>query len=235
MVKDMLNKLNKKSFNIIRSCLVFLLFWYGSYYLKFIPILLFKLDIKSLSPIWEIILALFASAVLAIIFYLVYRKDLKKEFKKFKTNFLENMNIGLKYWMAGLCIMMVSNLILTFVFKSGGANNENAVQEMLKISPLLMFISAGILAPFNEEIVFRKTIKDIIDNKWLFVILAFLFFGGAHVIGGATAILDYLYIIPYGALGGAFAMAYYETDTVFTSMTFHMIHNTILIIFSILL
>ena len=36
-----------------------------------------------------------------------------------------------------------------------------------------------------------------------------------------------------GALGGSFAYAFYETDTIFTSMTMHFIHNTILVILSL--
>ena len=58
-------------------------------------------------------------------------------------------------------------------------------------------------------------------------------FGGAHVIDSAKTFIDILYIIPYGALGGAFALAYYDTDTIFTSMTMHMIHNLILCIISV--
>ena len=38
-----------------------------------------------------------------------------------------------------------------------------------------------------------------------------------------------------GIGGAAFAFAYYKTDTIFTSMTIHMIHNTLLILISILL
>ena len=128
--------------------------------------------------------------------------------------------------------MMVSNLIITYVFHANGANNENAVQQLIEYFPAMMILTAGVLAPFNEEIVFRKTLYDIFDNKWLFAFFSFLLFGGAHVMGG-TSLVDYLYIIPYGALGGAFALAYYETKTVFTSMSFHMIHNIILVLMSI--
>ena len=130
--------------------------------------------------------------------------------------------------------MMVSNLIITYVFKAGGAGNENAVQEMIKSLPWLMVIDAGILAPFNEEIVFRKTLKDVFSNKWIFILGSFLLFGGAHVLGNVNTWVDCLYIIPYGALGGAFAFAYSKTDTVFTSMSMHMIHNLILVVFSII-
>ena len=44
--------------------------------------------------------------------------------------------------------------------------------------------------------------------------------------------IDYLYIIPYGVLGGAFAIAYSKTESVFTSMTFHMLHNTAIFLLS---
>jgi membrane protease YdiL (CAAX protease family) len=99
-----------------------------------------------------------------------------------------------------------------------------------------MVINAGFVAPFNEEIVFRKTLHDIVGKyKWIFIGLSFLLFGGAHVISSATTILDYLYIIPYGALGAAFAFAYSKTNTIYTSMTIHMIHNTVLILLSIMI
>ena len=106
---------------------------------------------------------------------------------------------------------------------------------MIHSFPILMAIDAGIIGPFNEEMVFRKTIKDIFKNKWVFVGLSFLLFGGAHVINSANSILDYLYIIPYGALGASFALAYYDTDTVFTSTFMHMFHNTCLVLISIFL
>lgn len=219
--------------NIVRGLLVFFLFWYSSYF-QLIPILLLKMNIKNLSGSMQVALSAFSGLVVSLILFLVYRKSLKEDFKKFKDNFDENIDTGFKCWGAGLLVMMVSNIILTVVFKSGGANNENAVQEMIKSLPWLMLINAGIIAPFNEEIVFRKTLKDIFKNKWLFIFFSFLLFGGAHVIGSATTIVDYLYIIPYGSLGAAFAVAYYKTDTVFTSLSLHMIHNTILALISIL-
>lgn len=217
--------------NILKGLFVFFLFWFSAY-LQLIPILIFKLNIRNLSGSMQVILSTFSSLIVCIILLLIYQKSLKKDFKKFTDDFLENINAGFKYWFIGLLVMMVSNIILTGIFKSGGANNENAVQEMIKNLPWLMVINAGVLAPINEEIVFRKTLKDIFKNKWVFVLLSFLLFGGAHVIGGAETLVDYLYIIPYGALGGAFALAYYETDTIFTPLSMHMIHNTLLTILS---
>lgn len=225
---------NKKLIRTItKSLLVFGIFWYSSYF-QFIPIILFNLKLRSISNSMLVVLSTFSSLIVFLILFLIYRKSLKEEFRKFKNNFLEDIDSGFKCWIVGLIVMMISNCILTLVFKAGGANNENAVQGMIKSLPWLMIINAGILAPFNEEIVFRKALKDVITSKWLFVFLSFLLFGGAHVISSATSLVDYLYIVPYGALGAAFAVAYNKTDTVFTSLFLHMVHNTVLALLSIL-
>lgn len=226
-------KADKLIKNIIRSIIVFYIFW-NSVYLKLIPIKLFHLDPNNISDTTKALISLFSNTTLLIIFYLIYRKDLKEDFKKFMKKPLENIDTGIKYWFIGLFIMIITNIAINYFFKASGANNEIAVQSMIKKMPFAMLILAGIIGPFNEEIAFRKTLKDVFSNKWVFAFLSFLLFGGAHVIESATTLIDYLYIIPYGALGGAFALAYYDTDTVFTSVFLHMAHNIILTTISII-
>ena len=234
MIYDMIEFLDKKRKAIIKCLGVFLLFHYGTYS-QYIPVIIFHLDVSKMTGEMKVLLSTFSSILTAFILFFLYRKELKKEFEKFWKNKVEYMDIGIKYWFAGLGIMMVTNLIINLVFRVGGAGNEKLVQEMIHALPWLMIIDAGILAPFNEEIVFRKTIHDIFgEYKICFVFLSFLLFGLAHVVGVAEVWKDYLYIIPYGALGGAFAYAYSKTDTIFTSMLLHMAHNTILIILSVM-
>ena len=168
----MLKKYENLFKNVIRGILVLFLFNYSSIFLL-LPVLLFNLDTDKLSGSMQVILSTYLSVVVALILCLIYRKDLKNEWKKFKDNFMYNIDTGFKCWVIGLIIMVVCNLILLTVFKTGGANNENAVQSMIKSLPWLMIIDAGIIAPFNEEIVFRKTLKDVFKNKWLFVVLSF--------------------------------------------------------------
>ena len=227
-----MSNVNSKIKYLIRGTIVFFLFFY-SVYLQYIPVLLFKMDVHNISPLESVLLSTFSSTIVLFILFIIYRKELKREFKIFKDNFIENIDIGFRYWMLGLIIMMISNVIITYLLKGGGANNEEAVQKMIKTLPWLMVIDAGFIAPFNEEIVFRKTLKDIFNNPIILCILSFLFFGGAHVISDAKTLTDYLYIIPYGALGASFAYSYYKTNTVFTSMSMHIFHNTVLILLSI--
>jgi len=229
-----MKKIDDKTKYIIKGIIVFIIF-YSSVYIQYIPIKLFNIDVKTMSNTMTVVLSTFSSLVLFLIFFFIYRKDLKKDFKMFWKNKEEYMDVGIRCWILGLIIMFAVNYILNIVLKAGGANNEKVVQTMIKSFPLLMIIDAGILAPFNEEIVFRKTLKDIFKNKWIFITLSFLLFGGAHVINSSKTLIDYLFIIPYGALGASFAYAYYKTNNIFTSITLHIIHNTILILISILI
>ena len=221
---------------LCKSAITYFIF-FNSIIFQYIIIILFKIDRSKIKGNYSfaILLSVIAALCVAFILFIIYRKDLVKEFKIFKKNIVECIDTGLGCWVVGLVIMAFSNIIIAYFFKTGGANNENAVQSLIKVSPILMAIDACIIAPFNEEIVFRKAIRDISFNKYIFIFLSFLAFGGAHVLGSANSIGEYLYIIPYGALGAMFAVAYSKTDTFFTSLLFHIIHNTSLIIISIFL
>ena len=217
---------------IVKAIFIFILFRY-SWTFQLIPVFIFRMDVDNLSNAMGVILSGFSSLVLALILFFIYKEDIVAEFKKFKNKWLTNLDIGLKYWVIGLCGMMVSNFIIGLLFNSGQAGNEETVQSMIGTLPWLMLINAGFLAPWNEEIIFRKTLKDIFSKKWVFVLVSGILFGLAHVIGNIDVWTDWLFILPYGSLGLAFAAAYYDTDTVFTPMIFHMIHNVVLVLFSI--
>lgn len=218
--------------NIFKTIFVFFLFYY-SWILQVIPIILFDMNVDKLTDKGNVVLTTFSSVALGIILFFIYRDSIKKEFKKFKENFSSNMEIGVKYWMFGILGMIVSNFLIGILFKNGQANNEEAVQSMIGALPWLMLVNAGLLAPWSEEIVFRKSLRDIFKSKWLYVIISGILFGLAHVLGSAEIWSDWLFILPYGSLGLAFAAAYYDSDTVFTPIAIHILHNTLLVLLSI--
>lgn len=223
----------KKIFKyLLKGVLIFLLFYYSAY-LQLIPIYLFKLDPHNISNSLNVLLSCFSNIILVIILWFIYRKELKAEWKIFKDKAVWNTDVMFRYWMTGLAIMMVSNMIISSFLNAGQAENEQAVQSMINALPWAMLIDAGILAPFIEEIVFRKSFKDIFQNKWAFAIASALVFGGMHVVNASSAV-GYLFIIPYGCLGFVFALMYNKTNTVYTSVFAHMLHNSILTLISIL-
>lgn len=218
---------------LLKTIGVFLLFDY-SWVFQLIPVFLFGLSDKQIeSGSYGVMLSFFSSCSMAIILYFIYRKDLKIEFKNFKDNFSSNVDKALKYWCYGIIGMAVSNFLIGLLFSNGQANNEESVQSMISALPWLMLINAGIVAPFVEEIVFRKSLKDVLSNKWFFIGASGFLFGLAHVVGNVDVWSEWLFIIPYGSLGCAFAAAYQDTETVFTPVLIHIAHNFILVLISI--
>lgn len=217
---------------LVKLLIVFFLFFFSSY-LQFIPVILFR--IKKVDGTVSVFLNSFSNIVLLIILIIIYRKDLVREWKTFKSNTWRNVDIGIKSWLVGLLGMMIFNIILNNLFKANGATNEQAVQKMITAFPWLMLVNGGITGPFIEEIVFRKAFKDVFKTKWLFIIFSGVVFGLMHVVSSFTSFSNFLYFIPYSCLGIAFCYAYYITDSIYTSAFLHIFHNTSLILLSILL
>ena len=126
--------------------------------------------------------------------------------------------------------MIVSNLILTVITNGGIAGNEESVRKLIDIAPLYMLFNVAIYAPITEELIFRKSIRDFISNKFIYCLVSGIIFGGLHVISTINTPIDALYIIPYSALGISFATLYTKSNNIFSSMSMHALHNTIAIL-----
>lgn len=232
LIKDDYKKNKEFIIKIVKLISIFLLFFLIDF-AQLIPIKIFGL--KSISNSMTVILDTFKNLILMLLLFMIYRKDLIKDFQKFKAKISDNLDIAIKYWFVGLIGMIISNLIIGLFFTKGGtANNEQIVQSYITYLPWMMVIDAGIIAPFTEEMVFRKAFRNLFKNKWLFTIVTGLVFGSMHVIFSIYNWTDILYIIPYSFLGGAFALAYWDTDTIFSSYALHALHNTISIVSSII-
>ena len=198
-------------------------------YLEGVPFAIIGVDTTTL-PIWVKVFYLIMYSVLtASLIMIIYNKKLSKDFKDMKKNSIKYFNKYIKYWLIGLFIMMVSNLFINLIVTNDIPSNEQAIRETFNISPLYIFFSAVIYAPIVEELIFRQSIKNIFNNKWLFIIISGLLFGSMHVFGDFKNITDLLYIIPYSTPGIIFAYMLEDSDNICVPMSFHFIHNGILI------
>ena len=152
-MKNFFNKTmdKKKALHLI---LIFILFYFSSLF-QYIPIILLKINIKTMSNECAILLNLFSNLCMLTILFIIYRKALKKDFKNFTKNLYENLDIAIKYYLLGVLGMVITNLFINIVLQGGGSNNEKIVQNMIGTMPYLMILIAGIIAPIIEEIVFR--------------------------------------------------------------------------------
>ena len=150
---------------------------------------------------------------------LIYIEKILKN--KFKESF--------RVYIIGFMGMIFFNVIIA-MFLGKVSSNESQVRELLFNNVALTMFSIAIYAPISEELIFRKSLRPLINNKWIYVIVSGLLFGGAHiltnVIQNTFVISDLIYVLPYGCLGGCFALMDYDSKTVFSSMVIHALHNT---------
>jgi len=174
------------------------------------------------------ICSLLSNIIFISIMVIVYYRDLKDEFKIFKRKFKDNIKLCLKYYIIGMILMIGFNIILSSIL-GGIALNESQVRDVLFNHTTYMLINIVLIAPITEELVYRKSIFTVIKSKWFYATISGLLFGGAHIltniISGGFVATDLLYILPYGSFGFMFAVMDYETDTVYSSIIMHSIHN----------
>ena len=208
--------------NLIRLIILFL----GLIFFSSIPIVLFGIDYEKFT-MGQKALYMFGCDLVYLSILLWWNIDtIKRDFKNFTKDIFGNLETSFKYYILGFIGMVVSNLILIFITDGGIAGNEEAVRDMINKVPLYMAFSTILYAPLTEEIIFRKCIKDVIKNKWIYILASGFIFGGMHIVGSAKNLIDVLFIIPYSSLGIAFAYTYYKTDNIFSTIVMHCLHNT---------
>jgi len=170
--------------------------------------------------VWEVIF------ILLII--LIFKKEIQTAWTDMKKNHISYFKKYFKYYIIALIVMMVSNAYIFMINGGNIAGNESNVRDMFAVAPIYTYISAVILAPILEELVFRLSLKNVLGNNWLFIISSGLIFGGLHIISSYTGPMDLLYLIPYGSFGVAFGYILVKTQNIFVSMGFHFMHNGII-------
>jgi len=221
----------------ITPVIIFIGLVLGMLLFPYIPMSIFNFNIDNFSEKMKIIYNFVCDIGYVIIIIMIYKDQIFNEFKSYFRDFKKHFKLGIKYYLIGLLIMVVSNLLINYLFSGAIAANEETVRSLIKHYPVYMLFSVAIYAPVVEETIFRRSIKDCfieLDKnnfiKYIYTICSGFIFGLMHILGHTTKIIDYLYIIPYMALGSAFAALYHKTDNLWDSIIFHSLHNLVAII-----
>ena len=75
---------------------------------------------------------------------------------------------------------------------------------------------------------FKSIFKDVIKNKWTFIVITGLLNAFFQVIFTSTNYISYLFIIPNSILCMTFSYMYYKTKNVITPIIFRMAYNLLL-------
>ena len=191
--------------------------------------------IKKLFNIGDcLFLSIILHLALVMILLFIYRKDLKDYFDDFKKNKKKYLKLIIIFAIISILAVIVINGIIIHVLNINHVTeNENALLESFKTYPLIVSLLTIVYYPIVEEIVFEKTIKDVISNKWLFIILSALFFWYYNIayIGGISyiTIISSLY---YFVAGFIRALVFYKTDNLYVPMGIKSLCNLFVTIIS---
>lgn len=222
--------INKRKENITNICigiLVLIAYFFLTAF-ESVPLTLAGIDISQMSSFWKIVYMIAYEILLMLVIGLLLKNKIKKDYKDIKKNHKKYFSTCIKYWFISLGVMMFSNLIINSISSSGIAGNQETLDAIFKVSPIYMFFSAVLYAPFVEELTFRQGLRNIFKTDTIFILLSGLIFGSLHVLTSFETLTDLLYIIPYSAPGIAFAYMLTKYDNIFVSMGFHFMHNGIL-------
>lgn len=172
--------------------------------------------------------------ILSLIFSIIYHKDLIHDFKDFKKNYKKYLKIAFKYWIKGLFIMLFCSLLFN-IFNLGNNFNQSANESLFKEYPFIQIIIATTLAPLTEELIFRRSLKNISSNIHIYSYISGIIFALLHLITSLDNLFMLLYIIPYAAIGISFGYTYKKTNNIFSSIAIHSIHNALALLQLILL
>ena len=186
--------------------------------------LLFETNVDSKN---YIILMFITYILLTIFFVTIYKEDVIKSIKKFELKELFKLSF---IFIIGLLFMILSNYIINYlIIPNNISNNERTIRELLNNYRSIYTILLSLIIPFLEEVTFRIEFKNIINNKYIYLIVTSLIFSILHVLG-STKIIEILYLVPYFILGYTLSYIYLKENNIIYNTFFHSLNNVLTII-----
>ena len=213
---------------IVKNILIFLS--YFMYHYIFIAILLmFNINYENFN-IFQRLIFIFISDIIYVmtIFYLL-KDEIIKDLKDFKKKYKYYLSKYFVIYAFGVILMGISNKILYYITRQELSGNETSIRNLLDKYPFYMVFSAVLFAPIVEEIIFRKTVRNVFNKKYLYILMSGLIFGILHI-SDYSNFNEILLGIPYIIMGIDFAYIYYKSNNIFTTISLHSIHNLLLVL-----
>ena len=232
--------MKEKIINSIKLLVVLFIFFSIGYVVSFIFTIL-GFDLENFSFLDSAYADALISIILFLIILFLYFKYFKKDFSEFKLDLNKNIKKCIKLFGIILLVkfgasVMTSILAVILNVDFAQSDNQNMLEDLIKVAPILMLISSVIIAPFVEEGVFRLGFREVIDKPVLYVLISGLVFGLIHVFPTEhSLILGLLQSIIYVSLGVVLAYIYLKEDNIYFVIIPHALNNLLGIVAALLL
>ncbi|MDO9629343.1 MAG: type II CAAX endopeptidase family protein [Acholeplasmataceae bacterium] len=171
----------------------------------------------------------------AILYFL--KVDISYDFKESKAmrgQFFLAVIIGFLYIILGNIFSNYLTGVLSKIFDlapSVSVNQETIVAALLSNGMVLMIISAVIIGPIVEELIFRKAIFGMIKSDKTALFVSTFIFGVIHLVGEASIAIALVSGISYFVMGFIFGYIYIKSDrNIMVPITVHILSNLLSVI-----
>ena len=226
---------NKEGLNIV---IFYIVMWIAVIILQFIMFYMnmepsgeiIITDAEELRMISVSNLVLYLS--LFIIFLYTLRSYLKNQIIETRKNFFTFIRITTLGLLGLFLAVYVSAYVMEYLGVTANSENQEVLNRLIDAAlfdKIALILFSVFLAPFVEEIVFRRAVFGFLENISipLAIIVSGLSFGFIHVLSG-----DFIQIIIYGSLGLVLALMYYlSKKNIMTVIAIHMVYNLIITVF----
>jgi len=171
--------------------------------------------------VWMIITTLFLG-----------KKILLESWRASKGQLANHLFYGLKLYIPLLITAFIVSQTIAFFTDVPPSQNQLLIEQLFIDFPFFVIITATIMAPIVEEIVFRGVLYRALRNKnvfWLAVIISTFSFGFIHIYE-SLMFQDFgntVHIFVYAAMGFFFVKAYEDTGSIFPAIFLHFINNAV--------
>ena len=159
--------------------------------------------------------------VLAVLYVLVLRGDLKKVFPIRRVKWVSIIGT-LLLWGGTFLVVMLLTMIITAFFPEQMLETSQGLSDTFENMSLgVQILVVGLLPAICEEAMHRGVIMNSfrpMNNKWIAIVGVGILFGINH--------LDIWRFIPTAVLGISLTYVAYETDNILYSILYHFVNNS---------
>lgn len=182
-----------------------------------------KLQLNMMS-LYEFILTL----LLLVLIFLLYKDELIKEFKLTNKSQIKYIFINV---LIMFFIMGFSNMISYAVLNGNMISSiNNSGVSAINTKNLAIIIRLLILSPIIEELVFRKSVRTIINNDVFFIFFSGFLLGSLYVIAQTPSLVGILSSISYILVGLYLSYSYTKTNNILINILSRIIYNLLMLV-----
>lgn len=183
----------------------------------------------SKSNLIDIMLYLLYAFILIFLYKQVFIsdfKDIKKNWKKYLIHML--ISIVLIF-----VSMVLINLIVGVLFNVKEiSENDFSLLTTFKENSLVVVLLTCIYYPLVEGIIFRKSVRDIIDNKWFFIMFSAIFYFFFNIVYTSMSFSNIMSSVCYLSTMMIVSHFYWKTNNFTLSVLVMSIFNFVVCLLS---